>query len=254
MIDWLVQSVAAHPDLARGVAPSGLLSEPEQALLASLKTAKRRRDWLLGRWTAKHLLQTSIEQQTGRRMPLDALIVGSDPDGAPRVVADWRFHIADSQSANQSRVSDLRSLNLSISHSHGRAFCALALGMRLQLGADLERIEPRDCQFMADYFTADEIAAVRRAPAAERDKLVTAIWSAKEAALKALRLGLTVDTRSVSCTIGISEQADGWAAVDIVCDRRRLGMPIAPALRGWWRLIDDFVLTLVAMRSGEGSK
>ena len=91
MIHWLIQSSADHPDLARGIAPAGLLSGAEQTRLAALKTEKRRRDWLLGRWTAKRLIQTYVERQTGLRPPLDAVVIEAEPSGAPRVIADCRL-------------------------------------------------------------------------------------------------------------------------------------------------------------------
>ena len=95
MIDWLIQSTAGHPALARGIAPAGLLSEQEQLRLIELKTIKRRSDWLIGRWTAKHLIQAYIERQNGAQPPLHSLMVMNDPDGAPRVIADCRLQIAD---------------------------------------------------------------------------------------------------------------------------------------------------------------
>ena len=44
MIEWLIQSSADHPALARGIAPAGLLSEQEQLRFMELKTVKRRSD------------------------------------------------------------------------------------------------------------------------------------------------------------------------------------------------------------------
>jgi 4'-phosphopantetheinyl transferase len=112
MIDWLVQPTSAHPDLARGVAPAGLLSERERMRLGSLTVEKRRRDWLLGRWTAKHLLQSAIERRTGVRLSLDALSVESAEDGAPVVSGDRRLEISDRGSDLQSLISNLQSLSL----------------------------------------------------------------------------------------------------------------------------------------------
>src|SRR5262245_45476038 len=211
MIHWLLQSTSDHPYLAHGVAPAGLLSDSEQARLAALKIDKRRRDWLLGRWTAKGLIQSYVERQTGLRVPLDELIVGSCPDGAPYLSlgrGSWSAHLPlNLQSA-------ICNLQLSISHSGGRAFCALVENG--SIGADIERIEPRDWQFVEDYFSDDEVLQVRQAPAEQYATLITAIWSAKEAALKALRQGLTVDTRSVSCYFPALETANDWIAFEIL--------------------------------------
>ncbi|NUQ07274.1 MAG: 4'-phosphopantetheinyl transferase superfamily protein, partial [Anaerolineae bacterium] len=134
------------------------------------------------------------------------------------------------------------------SHSAGRAFCAL--GEQAMLGADLERIVPRAPGFAADYFTTAERALTAAADAAHRDLMTTAIWCGKEAALKALGLGLTVDTRTVAC-LGAVPTADAWTRFTIALEE---SIPIpgsgaAPALLGWWRRLDDFVLTLAADRA-----
>jgi 4'-phosphopantetheinyl transferase len=234
MMYWLLQSTSDHPDLARGIAPQGLLSDSEQARLAVLKIDKRRRDWLLGRWTAKRLIQSYVERQTGLRLPLAALTIDTDPDGAPRLIADSPYHL----------LPAIANLQLSISHSGDRALCALLEGAHI--GVDIERIEPRDWQFVEDYFTADEILRVRLAPVEQCEAATTAIWSAKESALKALRLGLSVDTRSVACAIAQPDPTRDWGHVAYAFDGRMLELDTAPALTGWWRVADGYVLTVAA--------
>jgi 4'-phosphopantetheinyl transferase len=227
MIHWLVQSLEAHPDLLQGLAPAGLLSPAEVARFHALKSAKRRRDWLLGRWTAKQLLR-QVMARDGSTVALDAIVVDNDDSGAP-VVNDPPF-------------------SLSISHSHGYAFCAAVAHPAWPLGADLEWIVPRASTFASDFFTEAEAALVARAPAAARDVLMTAIWSAKEAALKALHLGLRVDTRTVACLVEpVPERPPVWTPFAISWDAQRLDRP-APPLAGWWRVSDNFVLTLVTQR------
>lgn len=238
MIEWLIQSVGAHPDLARAIAPPGLLGPSELRRLAELKIEKRRRDWLLGRWTAKHLLQSYVERQTGIRPPLDALVVASDPDGAPRLIVDRGLNL-------QSAIGNLQ---LSISHCDGHALCAIDSSAGSQIGADIELVEPRSPQFAEDYFTEQELAQVRAAPPAERDTVTTLIWSAKEAALKALRLGLTVDTRSVSCALAPPDGFPAtWSPLTVRCVAELPGAD-GGALAGWWRLADTYVLTIVVLR------
>ncbi|MCG8349434.1 MAG: hypothetical protein MI924_16835, partial [Chloroflexales bacterium] len=85
MIHWLVQSSTTQPDLHAGVAPNDMLSHDEQCQLAKLQVKKRRKDWLLGRWTVKHLLQSYIKQQTDVQLPLCAIVIDNDADGAPFV-------------------------------------------------------------------------------------------------------------------------------------------------------------------------
>ncbi len=236
MIHWLVQRLDDHPELAAGEPPARLLAPAEQARLAAIANPKRRGDWLLGRWTAKQLLQ-ALARQHGRTAPLSAITIARDKNGAPytrfgaRSGAGW---------------------SLSLSHSHGVAFCAATPGAGCRLGADIEWVERRAEGFAADYLTPGELALVARAGAA-RDSLITAMWSGKEAALKALRIGLRVDTWAVSCLIAPEKDAEtGWQPFWLAWDERRLAQELFPLpAGGWWRQWQGFVLTLVAQPPAE---
>jgi 4'-phosphopantetheinyl transferase len=232
MIHWLVQSSTVHPALRRESAPEGLLSPAEQARYRALKTDKRRADWLLGRWTAKHLLQAMLEAAEGKLFPLDQLSVINNADGAPLALIEGH-----------------PPLSLSISHSHGQAFCAAIRHPAWPLGADMERIEPRSPAFVEDYFTQAELERVRRSEQLSvqaRDTLVAAIWSGKEATLKALRLGLSVDTRAVACLIEpAAAPPQTWTPFAVQLELSRLPA-LPPSLMGWWRVWNDYVLALVS--------
>jgi 4'-phosphopantetheinyl transferase len=224
MIAWLVQSFADLP------ASTDWLTPLERSRHAALKTDKRRREWLLGRWTAKRLLQAAATMAELEPAPLDAFEIEAGPDGAPQ--ARWL------------RSAGSRSFSLSLSHSGDSALCALASDRDQVLGADLERIELRAEAFLADYFTPAEIAQVVCASPRVHATLVTALWSAKEAALKAARLGLTVDTRAVECRLAPPSTAlASWSPFAVRWDQARLPRA-APSLQGWWRLTHGFVLTL----------
>lgn len=203
------------------------LSPAERERLAGLRTPKRRQDWLRGRYAAKRLVQGYLAQTYGAEIALDAIAIVSAPDGAPEVIV---------HPAMRSRPEGTSaSLSISISHSADRAFCALREGG--PIGADIERVERRGPAFAADYCTPEELAWLAAAPAADYDMLLTAIWSAKEAALKALHLGLTVDTRDLTCLPARAPATD-WQPVTI-----RTALSAAP-LQGWWRAEGGFVFTL----------
>jgi 4'-phosphopantetheinyl transferase len=231
MIAWLIQSL---PDLP---ATTEWLTAEERSRLAAFRFEKRRREWLLGRWTAKRLIQAVVAQAGLTPVPLGAFEIQVAPDGAP--LALWR------------RPGGARRFALSLSHSHGSALGALLPSQPRALGADLERIAPREAAFAGDYFTLAEQAQVMCASPRLHDTLVTALWSAKEAALKAARLGLTVDARAVECRLAPPSAAlSSWAAFDVRWDRGRL--PDPPPLQGWWRLANGFVLTLAAGQALSG--
>ena len=79
MIQWLVQDHSAHPALAGGGVPAGLLTPAELTRYQSLAGDKRRRDWLLGRWTAKRLLQAVLDGTPA----LDGIELDNDSNGVP---------------------------------------------------------------------------------------------------------------------------------------------------------------------------
>jgi 4'-phosphopantetheinyl transferase len=111
------------------------------------------------------------------------------------------------------------------------------------VGIDLEIVEPRSAAFGRDYFTpaeADFIAAV--APQ-EQAAWVTCLWSAKEAVLKALGLGLRLDTRAVQ----ISPRPEavweaGWQEMQVSGTAWS-----AAACRVWRRLEGAAVVTLAVI-------
>jgi phosphopantetheinyl transferase len=246
MIHWLVQTTKEIPELKRGLSLDRLLNAREQERLAALKTEKRRHDWLLGRWTSKLLVQAVLRQEEGEVPPLNDLIISNDPSGAPFVTGE----LTDKHLP----------VTISISHSGDRAFCAatgIASGTQIPmgvLGADIEQVESRPQGFVQDYFSETEVALVHRTPSRCRDLLVTATWSAKEAALKAVHLGLTVDTRSVTCLIEpVADPPNFWTPFPIRWEVWRLNRyspapPELPQLMGWWRIQDGYVLSLAAQR------
>ena len=146
-----------------------------------MRFAKRRADWRLGRWTAKCAVASFLEFAQSMPRPLPQIEIRPASSGAPEVF------IANEPAA----------VTVSISHRSGAAVCAVAMS-GVELGCDQEVIEARSEAFVADYFTEDEQALVARVCEAERSRLVTLLWSAKESALKALREGLRLDTRSVT--------------------------------------------------------
>jgi 4'-phosphopantetheinyl transferase len=193
------------------------------------------------------------------------------------------------------RVSGMRlPISLSISHSSEMALCALyAVGGRwqvaggrsqvagaswqdeaistgflpgglVQVGVDVEGIAPRADSFVQAYFCSDELHWIGQAQDGDQDLLGTVTWSAKEAVLKALQLGLTVDTRRVICLaatgLELTAGADqGWCEVHVQIDptllpealRRAGRLPLTTdyewQIRGWWRRAGHFVLTLAAL-------
>ncbi len=113
------------------------------------------------------------------------------------------------------------------------------------MGCDLEMVEPRGDEFVADYFALEEQALVSRVSAADRDRLLALLWSAKESALKALRAGLRLDTRRVVVSpFEVSCDLNGWSRL-LVRYTGECGAE-GQVFHGWWQCADRIVRTVVA--------
>ncbi len=195
------------------------LAAGELTRLSQFRFPKRRRDWLLGRWTAKQAL---LHIEGLPAAGLTRLEIASSASGAPKPYLD----------------SEPLATGLSLSHSHGRALCVVSREV-LELGCDLELVEPRRPSFVDTFFTDAERQRVEAADAAFRDRLVTMIWSAKESTLKALGTGLKADTRSIEVTPAGEPDPGGWYSADVTARD-------AGHFRCLWRMDGQFVLSVSA--------
>ena len=211
---WLEQAEAEVP------AGDEWLGEHEAARLSGMRFAKRRADWRLGRWTAKNAVAMSLGLARHHRA-LREVEIRAAPSGAPEV-----FLCGERMPAT-----------ISLSHRAGRGICAVSVSGG-DLGCDLELVEPRSDAFLADYFTAEERRLVANAPAPDRFRLGTLIWSAKESALKALAAGLRFDTRAVAVAVA-GAAGDGWSRLTVASAG-------GPVFQGWWQVTGDLVRTVVS--------
>jgi 4'-phosphopantetheinyl transferase len=210
---WLEQTEADVP------ADNDWLSPRESLRLETMRFPKRRADWRLGRWTAKCAVAACLPWHAA---PAEIEIRAADC-GAPEI-----FY--------SNLPSDLR---ISLSHRDGVACCVVGEASDA-LGCDLELVEPHSPAFVADYFTPEEQRLVADTCAADRVLLVSLLWSAKESALKALRIGLRADTRSVTVHTPPLPAAgrETW--------QKLMVSHAGGNLHGWWRCGGNLVRTLVA--------
>jgi len=208
--------------LARGEQhlPEGLdwLGPREAARAATMTYAKRRSEFLVARWTAKQ----ALTQAMGEPVAPHRLEIGHAPDGAPVPHLDG--------------VPMER--RLSMTDRAGWAVCLLSHSA-MEVGCDLELVEPRSPAFVADYLTADEQRFVLAAgDDDERFLRANLVWSAKESALKVLRTGLRRDTRSVQVEVESSDVV-GWSPFQVTATE-------GTVFPGWWQRFGSFVLTVAA--------
>ncbi|RRR67286.1 MAG: 4'-phosphopantetheinyl transferase superfamily protein [Candidatus Viridilinea halotolerans] len=229
MLPWLHQTIHDLPALP--AAP--WLSHGEQERLVALHVPKRRNDWLLGRWTAKRLTQRVLAEG-GYPLALDAIVITPAPDGAPELSLPPNV--------------PMRHHSLSISHSNARALCALG-PQGSAIGADIEQIVNHHPSLVSSYFTAEEQALIAATPSALCATMVTAIWSAKESLLKALRVGLTVETQRVTClpqTHDLARAQSTWTPLAASAPTLT-NLPI----QAWWWIYQGSILTIIRVGAGE---
>lgn len=198
------------------------LHTSELNVLSGFKFPKKRNDWVLGRWTAKNTVLHFLKK-SHPHLIMSGIEIVSAEDGAPEV-----FYNSEPLPAF-----------ISLSHSHGSAFCVVS-DPGTQLGCDLEKIEPRSDLFVRDYFTRNEQDLISVNDKASHTLWANLIWSAKESALKALRLGLSIDTRSVEVDFTPSEEFDDWKKFKVTSSGH--GM----IFHGYWRCTSEFVMTVVS--------
>jgi len=116
------------------------------------------------------------------------------------------------------------------------------------VGCDIELIEPRSDAFVRQWFADPERALVEAVAPDERPWLANLIWSAKEAATKAIGEGLRLDVARARVTLGLGEAApvtDGWRPL-----RVQWGENGETVQNGWFRREPEWVITVVGGGSG----
>jgi 4'-phosphopantetheinyl transferase len=201
------------------------LTDAERSRAGQLRYAKRRTDFLLGRWT----LKIAAARVLGWPDDPDGLarIEGrTAADGAPELYLDGRP----------------AARGISLSDRAGCAVCLIAAGPA-DVGCDIEIVEPRSAAFTRDYLTEPEHRFVGAAGPA-RDLAANLLWSAKESALKVLRTGLRRDTRSVEVTVAdLHPPERTWSPLAV----RAAEGTVFP---GWWRRSGPFLLTVCGRTGG----
>ncbi len=201
-----IASVRSWADAKGEVWYSSLLSPRELTVLNSLKVPKRRLDFLSGRIAGKYAVRRMLNtknidgaQAMKEEVRLADIEIRRTVTGAPRVFLN--------DSPERVRVS--------ISHSPRFAASAVCSGNKYRgIGIDLEKIERREESILLVAFREAEIAAMRARAEKEGGDLdicITRYWSLKEAALKAMGIGLNVDLKDVE----VHEEPDGEVRITV---------------------------------------
>ena len=215
--------------------PEGLgwLSERERRRLETMRFPKRRAEYRLRRWTGKRAVAGVVGLPPDRPEALARVELLTRLTGAPYVEVDGAA----------------AGIDVSLTDRAGHAVAVVGPGSgEGTVGVDLELVEPRSEGFVTDFLTPDEVAYVRRMREEAGDAgwqlAANLVWSAKESALKVLRVGLRADTRTVEVGLGHLVRDDGWAELTVRC-------PDGRVVPGWWRREGAFVLTVASATAHE---
>jgi 4'-phosphopantetheinyl transferase len=212
MVAWLSRSLADVP------AGDGWLTAAERGVLARLRIAKRRRDWRLGRFTAKAVVAAWLGVEPSR------VEVLAGPGGGPVVGVDGAP----------------AAVSLSLSHRADRAMAVVA-GADAPIGCDLEVVEPRSDAFVAEWLAPAEQALVRGAVGERRALLANLVWTAKEASAKARAEGLRLNVRGaiVEPALDVAPAQGGWRPLRVAWTSGQ-GVDL-----GFWRAEPGWVMAVV---------
>ncbi|WP_169449144.1 4'-phosphopantetheinyl transferase family protein [Patulibacter americanus] len=183
-------SAPGGPGLPPGVAVHrALATEPDEAVLALLDEAERERLARLRRPADR------ARFATGRRLARTALgaLLGVAPAEVPLTVGP----------AGRPRVADAAALDLSVAHAGAHVFVAVADGGR-RVGVDVEGGSGAplpDAGLLGVVCTPSERAALAGLEPGPRHDAFLALWTRKEAVLKADGRGLLVDPTTLELAL-----------------------------------------------------
>lgn len=160
-------------DLSSLPPADGILSERERAFYETLRFPKRRTEWLGGRFALKQLVCDRI--------------LGTDLRQA---------EVLPHESGKPVLLVGGKPCNLAFSITHSRGFAAAAVSATHEfLGIDLEKTEHRIDAWANDFFHPSELTA-------RDDTFLTGLWTQKEALVKLLGTGLSLNSYDVRCVDG----------------------------------------------------
>ncbi|HSD24794.1 MAG TPA: 4'-phosphopantetheinyl transferase superfamily protein [Solirubrobacterales bacterium] len=216
-LGWLTRDLDDVPSHDRW------LSEPERAVLSRLRTPKRRADWRLGRWAGKAAVAA------WRGVAPEAVVIMAGENGAPEALIDGQ-----------------RGASLSLSHRAGRAL-AMVADPPMVVGCDLEPIEPRSGAFLREWLRPVERELVSAQTGEARQLTANLIWTAKEAASKAMQEGLRLNIRQATVEVdGPAQPAGSWSPL-------RVSWENGSAELGWWRRDAGWVMTAISDPASEAA-
>ncbi len=200
------------------------LSEPAWLELVACLAATDRRD---AEQRTDPLDRRRLLAARAWRRRLLARELGCDPREVP-IVVDGR---------GKPRVAGSADVGLRFSASRSRDLTLVALSRRIEVGVDLEAVDPATDvdRFAARFLTEIEQRALARHPAEQRRNALFACWTRKEAYLKATGEGLSVSLATVEVWTGDDRPVTwaGWSVHSLAAGPGFAAAVAGAEARGW---------------------
>lgn len=173
---WLLADTGEADDVALLAACEALLDDGEHRRLAALKATSRRREFVLGHALARIAMTRRVESV------------------AP---AAWRLGAGVGGRPEASALDGSSGPALSIAHTRGLLVVAVASAG--EVGVDVEWCgrEPHALALAERFFATAEVADLRARSEAAQVERFLALWTMKEAYLKARGVGLRLPLRDI---------------------------------------------------------
>jgi phosphopantetheinyl transferase len=193
-----------------------VLSRDERLLWQALSGEARQSEWMAGRLAAKLAIRQTLAHPVAS-WPLAQIEVLRDAQGAPA-----------------SRLGGVDGPSVSISHT--ARFAVAAVSPLGHIGVDVEEIHSLDPDAVHHMLTDGEQLLAPSFLGGGR-RAVTAMWTIKEAGLKALGVGLERPPTSVEVAIGPGLRVSVEAAL----------VPDSHVAQAWVARFDDHMMALVVL-------
>lgn len=162
-----------------------ILNAAELEEYESLTNFQRKSEWSAGRLAAKEAVRRLLSR-FGIHPFLADIIISQNQYNQPFAYGEWAEQLGWMPT-------------ISISHKHNLALAVAADGRACTgVGVDLEPVVPREEGFEQLALTAEESDILSRVRREDYNWQLTQIWCAKEAAGKALGIGLSANPKSLS--------------------------------------------------------
>jgi 4'-phosphopantetheinyl transferase len=183
---------------------------------------KRQEEWIASRIAGKRLINKVLKTEGLRHSDI---MIKKERSGQPYV---WIQGIG--------RIPG----GFSLSHSNGYVLCGHTSSVESGFGLDLEMIESRSLEFVQDFFSNQEIKKYHGLSDQERNEYATLVWSAKESFLKAVGVGLSIDTKKIEI-VDASRKSNNsvWSECLVVFNAQK-GL----FYRILWQRVGNFIWTV----------